>query len=229
MADLFQSILSIDKDLFVFLNGFHSSFWDNFFWLFSGKFTFLLFYIALIYFVVKTSKWQAVWVLLGVIIVVALADQTASSLLKPWVQRLRPSHEPSLEGIVHLFTKKGGGLYRGGLYGFASSHAANAFGVGTFIALVYRNKFVSSVILAWAVVTACSRIYLGVHYPLDVLCGGAIGAFFATATYLTALKTNLITKKQPVAAIDAYIVSGALLFTVIIFLFFGSQLALYAK
>ena len=224
MTNLFDAILAADIDLFLFLNGINSSFWDIFFYLFSARTTFLLFYIALIYFVIKTSKKRAIWVILSIIVVIILSDQVTSSILKPWIQRFRPSRDPSLEGIVHLVFGK-----RGGLYGFASSHAANTFGVGTLIALIYRNKLVTSAVIIWAIVTSYSRIYLGVHYPLDVLCGGAIGAFFAAMIYLTGLKTNLILKKQSITATNAYIVSGAFLLTVIIFLIMSTELAFLAR
>ena len=221
---LLEHIIAADQQLFFFLNGLNSPFWDNFFYLFSHKLTFILFYAALIYFVIKTSKKQAVWIILSIIIVVTLSDQLASGVLKPLVQRFRPSRDPSLEGLVHLVFGK-----KGGLYGFASSHAANTFAVATFLALVYRNRFVSFAVLSWAVVTSYSRIYLGVHYPLDVICGGAIGAFFASMTYLTSIKTNMISKQQAVAPCNAYIVGGVFLFTVAAFLIFGSQLVLLVK
>ena len=219
-----ETLLSLDRDLFLFLNGINSAFWDNFFYLFSGKTSFLLFYATLIYLVIKTNRKQALWIILGIIIVVTLSDQLASGVLKPLVQRFRPSRDPALEGLVHLVFGK-----KGGLYGFCSSHAANTFGVATFLALIYRHKFVSFAVLTWAIVTSYSRIYLGVHYPLDVICGGAIGVFFAAMTYLTCIKAKLISKKQSVASLDAYIVVGMYLFTLCAFLIFGAQLAQIVK
>lgn len=118
---------------------------------------------------------KGVIMLLFVGLVIALCDQTASHLIKNAVQRLRPSHDPALTGLVHL-SKAG----PGGLYGFVSSHAANSFGMATFFYFVLDSKFkyLKYWLFIWAVLVSYSRIYNGVHYPGDVIVAAIIGAFF---------------------------------------------------
>ena len=113
-------------------------------------------------------------------VLITLCDQTASHLIKSAVLRLRPSHEPDLVSLVHL-SKVGSG----GLYGFASSHAANAFGLAMFLylALDANFKILKYWLFVWAVLVSYSRIYNGVHYPGDVLTGALIGISFACLIY----------------------------------------------
>jgi undecaprenyl-diphosphatase len=118
---------------------------------------------------------RGILMLLFIGITITLCDQTTSHLIKNLVQRLRPSHEPTLEGLIYI-SKAG----PGGLYGFVSSHAANCFGLATFIYLTFDNQFkpLKYWLIVWAVLVSYSRIYNGVHYPGDVLVGGLIGITF---------------------------------------------------
>lgn len=115
---------------------------------------------------------KGVLMLIFIAVTIALCDQTASGLLKNTVQRLRPSHDPALMNLVHL-SKAG----PGGLYGYASSHAANVFGLATFLCFVLDHKFriLKYWMFVWATLVAYSRIYNGVHYPGDVITGIVIG------------------------------------------------------
>ena len=99
-------------------------------------------------------------------------------ILKPWVARLRPTHNPEIADLIH--TVNG---YRGGRYGFVSSHAANAATFVTFTALVFRNRFYTILLTLWAFLTAYSRVYLGVHYVGDVLCGALVGVLVGVGVY----------------------------------------------
>jgi len=134
----------------------------------------------------REFKWQ-MFVLLGLALTVTLCDQVSSSFLKPFFGRLRPSHCDEISGLLHYV-----GDYRGGRYGFVSSHAANAFGVATYVISLFRSKRMAVSMLIWACGVSYSRIYLGVHYLGDVL-GGAIlgvvmGAFcYAILTHVRAL------------------------------------------
>lgn len=112
------------------------------------------------------------FILIFVGIVILACDQTASHLIKNLVLRLRPSHEPALVGLIHL-SKAG----PGGLYGFVSSHAANALGLATFLAMTLDNRFkwLKYWLFLWAALVCYSRIYNGVHYPGDVLGGAILG------------------------------------------------------
>lgn len=101
----------------------------------------------------------------------------ASTVFKPMVARLRPSHQPELASLVHVVTSPDGGLYRGGLYGFYSSHAANlAAAITMFIVLARPKKSIAAFLLAVVFLVGYSRIYLGVHYPSDILMGFMVGS-----------------------------------------------------
>ena len=128
--------------------------------------------LALSYVLLTCKKqWaEAGLFLLGLVLVIALSDQVSSSVIKPLVERLRPSHEPEISNMLHYV-----GNYRGGHYGFVSSHAANAFGVATYLSLIFRKKWLTVSLLAWSLGVCYSRIYLGVHYVGDIIGGSLIG------------------------------------------------------
>ena len=166
---------SIDTELFLLINGCHNAFFDQImFWL-SDRLIWIPMYLLIVFFMIRRYKMRGVLMILFVGLVIALCDQTASHLIKNLVQRLRPSHEPTLAGLIHL-SKAG----PGGLYGFVSSHAANVFGLATFLSFVLDKQFklLKYWLFFWAVLVAYSRIYNGVHYPGDVVVGAVIGAFF---------------------------------------------------
>ena len=135
-------------------------------------------FVYYLLFVRKTGWRRTVAVMVGMAVVVALCDQVSSSLLKPLVGRLRPSHDADVCGMLHYV-----GSYRGGLYGFVSSHAANAFGAATFASFVVGKRVFAVSIFAFSALVAYSRIYLGVHYPGDVLGGCLLGLFTGVFCY----------------------------------------------
>jgi undecaprenyl-diphosphatase len=120
----------------------------------------------------------------GIALCILLSDQISSSVLKPLVARLRPTHNPKIADLIHVVNG-----YRGGLYGFVSSHAANAATFVTFTALLFRNKIYTILLSLWAFLTAYSRVYLGVHYVGDVLCGALIGVLVGVVVYVIFKKT----------------------------------------
>ena len=163
-------LLQLDTKLFLFLNGLNSESLDSLMWWVSGKTTWWPFYLLLLAFLGWKKGWQLAPMILFLILVVALTDQTSVHLFKNVFQRLRPCHEPSLEGLVHLVNNKCGGKY-----GFVSSHAANTFGVASLLFLWVRRRWFTILMISWALLVGYSRIYLGVHYPGDVLFGSLLG------------------------------------------------------
>lgn len=168
---MMQTLLDLDRRLLLFLNGLNHPYLDNVMFYCTQTFFWLPLYLFLIYLIIKNYKKQAWYVLLGVAVTVTLANEITSSLMKPFFERLRPSQDPSLQGLVHLVNG-----YRGGLYGFASSHAANTFGTAVFVWLALK-PFYKQIgwVFVWAAFMTYTRIYLGVHYPGDILVGGLVG------------------------------------------------------
>jgi undecaprenyl-diphosphatase len=182
-----EYIKALDTELFLFLNGGHNAFFDPImFWL-SDKLIWIPMYLLIIFLIIRRYKIQGVLILVFIVFTIILCDQTASGLLKNTVQRLRPSHDPALTGLVHL-SKAG----PGGLYGYASSHAANVFGLATFLyyALDEKFKILKYWMFAWAIMVSYSRIYNGVHYPGDVITGILIGTVFGYLMAKALSRTN---------------------------------------
>lgn len=175
---MLEIIKNWDIQIFVFLNGLNSPFWDQVMWLFSGKLFWIPMYLIIVAYIIYKQKWKAVITLVFIALVVTLADQISVHAFKEVFQRLRPCHNPELKSIVHLVNNKCGGQY-----GFVSSHAANTFAVAFFLKMIIKNKFFSIFIILWAAVVSYSRIYLGVHFPLDVLCGAALGSIIGILIY----------------------------------------------
>lgn len=150
-------------------------------WYVSRSSTWIPLYVLLVGLIVlKYRSWKTVLlILLGFGVAVGLADFTTSGIIKPLVCRLRPTHEPALEGMVHLVNG-----YTGGLYGFCSSHAANTMACGLLFSLLYKNKYATTGLMIWVALNCYSRMYLGVHYPGDILCGLLIGALLAALVYV---------------------------------------------
>lgn len=167
-----QTLNNADTWLTLLLNYDGGSVQDMVWGAFSTRIIWLLPAAAFIAFLAKDrSQWKrAVLAVVALALTVAVCDQLTSTFMKPFFARLRPSHTPAIASLVHIV-----GGYRGGLYGFASSHAANSFGAATFAALVVRRRKATLALLAFAACVSYSRIYLGVHYVGDVLAGAALG------------------------------------------------------
>jgi len=143
-------------------------------WEISGRFLWLPMYAVIIYFIVRERQWH-VWITLITIVMMILLSDQLSVLVKDAVHRLRPSHNPLINNVIHIVKEPGGNEYRAGTYGFVSSHAANTFAVATFVSMFFVRRWLTIAIFIWAAVVSFSRIYLGVHYPLDVIGGALIG------------------------------------------------------
>ena len=163
-------LMDIDADALLAVNGLHDMFQDAFWWMVTAKWSSLLLVLALAWILLHQNRRHALLVLAMLGLTVLMADQISSGLIKHLVERLRPTHDPSLESMVHVING-----YRGGMYGFVSSHAANSFAITTLIALVMRHRVVTLSMFTWALLQCYSRVYLGVHYPGDILGGIIVG------------------------------------------------------
>ena len=163
-------LIDIDTEALLAVNGWHDVFQDAFWWMVSSKLSSLLLVLAFIWVLMRQNRRHALLVLAMLALAFVLADQVSSGLIKHLVERLRPTHDPSLENAVHVING-----YRGGLYGFVSSHAANSFAAATLLAFVMRHKAVTFSLFTWALLQCYSRVYLGVHYPGDILGGVIVG------------------------------------------------------
>ncbi|MBP9925943.1 MAG: phosphatase PAP2 family protein [Cyclobacteriaceae bacterium] len=168
---MLERLIEWDKELLIFLNSFHTPWLDPIMLLITKTAFWIPLYVFLIYLMFRNFKRETWFILLGVTITIVLCDQITSTFMKPFFARLRPSQDPTLEGLLHHVNG-----YRGGLYGFASGHAANTFGVALFVWLTLQPvyKWISWIFL-WAALMTYTRIYLGVHFPGDIIVGATIG------------------------------------------------------
>lgn len=168
---MLELLNQIDIEIFLFLNRLHASFFDFIMLWVSNKWIWIPLYIIIIYFVFKKDKKIGYLVIGCAILMVIFTDLISVNLFKEIFQRLRPCHEPDLIDKMHLAARNCGGQY-----GFISSHAANHFAIAVFFARYFRRRNFSTFIYIWAIVISYSRIYLGVHYPGDILGGIIIGS-----------------------------------------------------
>ncbi|WP_421918058.1 phosphatase PAP2 family protein [Marinifilum sp.] len=181
-----DALIQLDKDLFIWLNSHNSSFWDVVMMFFTRKEFWIPLYLLFLYQIYKVKQKEAFWWILGAFVLIFLCDQISTQLFKNVFERFRPSHDPSLEGIVNLVSG-----YKGGKYGFVSSHATNSFGFAIFTSLLFRNKLYTFFIFTWSMLVIYTRIYLGVHFPGDVIGGMILGLILGYAVYrLTHWFTN---------------------------------------
>ena len=167
-----ESLSNIDTDLFLYLNGLHANWLDKVMIAVTQMWVWAPLYLLLIYWTVKQYGKRCWWVFLAVGVVVLCSDQLSAHVCKPYFQRLRPCYNPDLQDLIYL--PKG---MAGGRFGFVSSHAANTFAVAAFLTPVLRNyrPWLGIVLYLWAFISSYSRIYLGFHYPGDILCGAILG------------------------------------------------------
>jgi len=178
-------LVHIDKAWMVFLNGLHSPFFDWMLWWSSNRLLWIPLYLVLLGLYFRKFKSMSFWPIIFTILAVALSDFISVHFIKEIILRPRPTYDPEIGPLLHTIHG-----YTGGLYGFVSSHAANSFALATMTFFFLRIKALNIFIFLWAIIVSYSRIYLGVHYPGDVLCGALFGSALAYILYFCWLKIS---------------------------------------
>lgn len=193
ISGLIAQLDAADAQLLLWLNSPHTPMLDQLMWIASDKWVWIPFYILLAYIIVRHAGWRRGTLCLVFIgLAVAATDQTCAAILRPMVHRLRPSTPDNpLSCMVHIVNG-----YRGGQYGFPSCHAANSFLLAISVSLYLRRRLVWIFMLAWAALVSYSRIYLGVHYPGDILCGMAVGMTYGVLFHVAQSRIAAATMGQ---------------------------------
>ena len=197
---MLEQLLHIDTEILLAINGWHAPWADTLMWIISAKATWIPLYLLLIGLLVwryrkpvmTSVKWlqkvPACVVMIAMIgLAVGAADFIASGILKELVARPRPTRVPELEGVLHLVNG-----YRSGRYGFVSSHAANTMVCALLFSMIWRKKIATVGLMLWVAANCYSRMYLGVHYPLDILGGLMVGCLVAMTAYVLLWKWGMI-------------------------------------
>ena len=200
--DVLERLVHIDTEVLLAINGWHAPWVDRLMWIVSAKETWIPLYLLLIGLLVwryrqpsnNAMKWLkkvpvCVVMIVAIVAAVGLSDFIASGILKDLVARPRPTRVPELEGVLHLVNG-----YKSGQYGFVSSHAANTMACGLLFSLIWRNKIATVGLMLWVAMNSYSRIYLGVHYPLDILGGLMVGVLMAVVAYQVLLKLGVLSR-----------------------------------
>lgn len=197
---MLKQLIHIDTELLLAINGWHAPWADRLMWIISAKATWIPLYLLLVGLLVwryrkpamTNVKWlqkvPACVVIIAVIgLAVGAADFIASGILKDLVARPRPTRVPELEGVLHLVNG-----YKSGQYGFVSSHAANTMALALLFSLIWRNKIATVGLMLWVAANCYSRMYLGVHYPLDIFGGLMVGILVAVGAFVLLKKFGVL-------------------------------------
>ncbi len=179
-GNILNTINDADRDLLTTINFDGPTGYDFFWAIYSDKWTWIPFILVIVYCLLRPGNWKHRLLIIGsVALLFLLSDFVVSSFIKNVICRPRPSHDPAVMSLLSYVND-----YRGGAYGFPSNHASNGFATATFLALLFRNRWVTLSAFLWAVGSCYSRMYLGVHYPTDILCGALLGTLFAFLVFI---------------------------------------------
>ena len=210
--ELMQWLIEIDEKLLLAINGCHNDYFDHFMYLFSDRWIWVPMYVAILYVMIRNFSFRKTIVcLIAIALTITIADQVGASLIRPIVERMRPSNPDNpISDLVHIVNN-----YRSGRYGFPSCHAANTFGLAFFVCFLFRQRWLTVFLMFWAVVTCYSRVYLGLHYPGDLFFGMILGFLSAVVVYF--VKRKLIGEhcESRLRHVNAPICVGALTIVVI--------------
>jgi len=187
----------IDHAIFLFLNGLHSPILDPVFFWGTRSVIWLPLYLFVLYLVILRYKWQTLWIVLFAALMILVSDQM-SNLFKDGFERLRPSHDQRLTGI-HIVRD-----YRGGQFGFYSAHASTTMAIAVYLIILLRHRFryIPFVLIPWTLFMSYSRIYLGVHFPGDILAGMVAGLMMGAGfgsiclAFLSRIQSGISTKEH---------------------------------
>ena len=184
---ILTTINDIDTNLFLLLNGIHSPLFDIIFSWVTNKFFWIPLYLFLFFITALKFRWKTIYIFLFVGALIVFADQVSVHLFKNIFERLRPCHNPDLANIIHIVDG-----HCGGRFGFVSSHATNSFSLAFFIGFLFKKHYrlVLLFMLFWAALVSYSRIYVGVHYPGDVLVGAILGSSIGIVVFWLMKVTN---------------------------------------
>jgi undecaprenyl-diphosphatase len=175
-----EFLLNLDKSLFLFLNSLHTPFFDHFFYTITNTWVWVPLYVFILFLTYKKWGKKTIVILILLIGTVFITDQTCN-VIKSSTERLRPSRNSELVEQIHLYQKSDGTYYKAGKYSFPSAHAANSmlFAIFVIIFIAEKRKWIIGAAILWSLMLGYSRIYLGVHYPIDVISGFTLGLIVA--------------------------------------------------
>lgn len=172
---MLEEIVSLDQQLFLYLNGLGTSTWDGFWMFMTDSITAIPLYTVLLFLCYRFFGLKGTLVIIVAVALMITCTDQLSNFFKYGIKRLRPCHDPEINELMRLVKS-----YCGGKYAFFSAHSANSFAVASFFSFMFRKKirFLPAFLIIWAALVAYSRVYIGVHFPLDIFVGAFVGSFF---------------------------------------------------
>ncbi|MCQ2958814.1 MAG: phosphatase PAP2 family protein [Bacteroidales bacterium] len=176
---MFESLELFDRQLLLAIIVCNSAFFDTLFYCITQTWASVPIFLLALYLLQRKYGWKlSLFSLACIALAIGCADVISTECFKKVICRYRPSHNLEIEQLVHIVRG-----YKGGMYGFVSSHAANMFAFAVFVSLLLKNKWWTIVFLFWTLIVCYTRMYLGVHYPADIVCGALVGCLCAVVFY----------------------------------------------